>query len=60
MSDALGWLRLLRREPREAEDRDCTDAHPVSEHARRRENDPELQRRLKLRRRTLVLGLSAV
>ena len=56
MSD---WLRFRRREGREPADRDFTDARAVERAGRRRELDPEQRRRLKLRRRALVLGLSA-
>ena len=53
------WLRFRRREGREPADRDFTDARSVERAARQRELDPELRRRVKLRRRALVLGLSA-
>jgi cell division protein FtsB len=54
------WLRFRRREGRDPADREFTDARVVDRAGRRRELDPEERRRLTLRRRALVLGLSAV
>jgi len=53
------WLRFRRRDGQEPGEHDFTDARSVERAARRRELDPELRRRIKLRRRALVLGLSA-
>ena len=53
------WLRFRRPEGRDPADRDFSDARSVERAARQRELDPELRRRVKLRRRALVLGLSA-
>jgi cell division protein FtsB len=54
------WQRWLRREARSRAEREVSDARPVAEPARRRSLDPEIGRRVKLRRRALVLGLSGV
>jgi cell division protein FtsB len=54
------WLRWRGREERGESDRDFTDARPVAERVRRQASDPEIRRRVKLRRRTVVLGLCGV
>jgi cell division protein FtsB len=54
------WLRFRRREGRDPADGDFTDARLVERAARRRELDPELRRRSKLRLRALALGLFAI
>ncbi len=56
----MDWLRLRGRHARYHAERECTDARPVSEHARRQALGPAAKRRLKLRRRALVLGLVGV
>jgi len=53
-------MRRRRTDARSDTDREDTDARPVAEHVRLRAEDPELQRKIKLRRRALVLGLGAI
>jgi cell division protein FtsB len=54
------WLRWRRHDARIDPERDVTDARPVAEHLRRQTVDPELDRRVRLRRRAMVLGLGAI
>ena len=56
----MDWLRLRGRQARNHTEREFSDARPVSERARRQDLDPAVQRRLKLRRRAMVLGLVGV
>jgi cell division protein FtsB len=53
-------LRFLRRDTEGHSERELSDARLVAEHVRRRTLDPEVSRRIKLRRRTLVLGLAGI
>jgi cell division protein FtsB len=52
--------RFLRRDAQGQSERELSDARLVAEHVRRRTLDPELSRRIKLRRRALVLGLAGI
>ena len=54
------WLRWRRGEAGEGSDREWSDARPIADPVRRQMNDPELGRRIKLRRRALVLGLCGI
>jgi cell division protein FtsB len=54
------WHRLRRGATQPQDHRELTDASPVAEPSRRVEIDPELRRKLKLRRRALVLGLAGI
>ena len=53
-------LRFLGRDARGHSERELSDARVVAEHVRRKKLDPELSRRIKLRRRALVLGLAGI
>ena len=57
----MTWRPLRGHEPRDpgppAPD---TDAHVVGAHPRNRAEDPEIGRRLRLRRRAIVIGLSTL
>ena len=53
-------LRFLRRDSQGQSERELSDARLVAEHVRRRTLDPEVSRRIKLRRRALVLGLAGI
>jgi len=54
------WRRLRRSATQPQDHKELTDASPVAEPSRRVEIDPELRRKLKLRRRALVLGLAGI